>query len=163
MARVLIVGCGCRGLELARLLIDEGHSVRGTTRDPARVAEIEAAGVEAFVGDPDRIGTLVYALEHVTITCWLLGTAAGEEEAVAALHTTRLDRMVEEVIDTTVRGFVYEGAGSVPATVLAEGTATARRSCAASEIPLAVLHADPADHAAWLESAAHAVRGLLQL
>ena len=36
VARVLIVGCGCRGQALARELRAAGHAVRGTTRDPAR-------------------------------------------------------------------------------------------------------------------------------
>ena len=35
MARVLIVGCGGRGRALARELVAAGHTVRGTTRDPA--------------------------------------------------------------------------------------------------------------------------------
>ena len=60
MARVLIVGCGCRGRALAAALVDEGHAVRGTTRargvgSPA----IEAAGAEAVLADPDRLATLL--------------------------------------------------------------------------------------------------------
>ena len=61
MARVLIVGCGCRGRALAEDLRAAGHAVRGTTRDPARAAAIAAAGAEPYVGDPDRIGSLRYA------------------------------------------------------------------------------------------------------
>ena len=46
MARVLIVGCGCRGRALAADLRGAGHAVRGTTRDPGRTAAIAAAGAE---------------------------------------------------------------------------------------------------------------------
>jgi Trk K+ transport system NAD-binding subunit len=41
LARVLIVGCGCRGVVLARSLLADGHAVRGTTRRPERAAVIE--------------------------------------------------------------------------------------------------------------------------
>jgi Trk K+ transport system NAD-binding subunit len=43
LARCLIIGCGCRGRMLARELVKDGHAVRGTTRDRARLAAIEEA------------------------------------------------------------------------------------------------------------------------
>jgi Trk K+ transport system NAD-binding subunit len=66
MARCLIIGCGCRGQSLARELVARGHAVRATTRDPGRVDAVAATGAEPIVGDPDRVGTLAPALEHVT-------------------------------------------------------------------------------------------------
>lgn len=161
MARVLIVGCGCRGLALAGELLRDGHAVRGTTRDPSRRAELEAAGVEPYVGDPDRVGSLVYALEGVTVLCWLLGSAAGPAEAVAALHGPRLAMLFEKSVDTTVRGVVYETAGTVDAGVLAGGAAIARRARETWEIPIAFLSADPDDAAAWTAATRDAVEGLL--
>ena len=84
MARVLIVGCGCRGQALARDLRAAGHAVRGTTRDPARAPAIAAAGAEPYVGDPDRIATLMDALSGVTILCWLMGSASGDNARATA-------------------------------------------------------------------------------
>ncbi|HKG37769.1 MAG TPA: NAD(P)-binding domain-containing protein, partial [Conexibacter sp.] len=95
MARVLIVGCGCRGQSLARALRAQGHAVRGTTRTEGRRAEIEAAGAEVWVGDPDRIATISYALADVTILCWLMGSAEGPDEKIAALHGSRLRMLLE--------------------------------------------------------------------
>jgi uncharacterized protein YbjT (DUF2867 family) len=138
-----MVGGGCRGLTLASALIADGHAVRAVTRDESRRAAIEAAGAECFLGDPDRIGTLRYALDNVTVLLWLLGTARGPDEQVRALHGTRLEFMLERTIDTTVRGVVYEAAGTVPRDVLADGEAIARRMCERNEIPLAVVRADP--------------------
>jgi uncharacterized protein YbjT (DUF2867 family) len=162
VARCLIVGCGCRGRALTRALRTGGHAVRGTTRDPGRVAEIEAAGAEAFVGDPDRVATLGPALAHVGVACILLGTASGSEEALTALHGTRLDMLLERMLDTTVRGVVYEAAGSVDPVILAAGAARVRRACERSLIPHVILAADPADHDAWLAAATAAVdRALL--
>ena len=128
MARVLIVGCGCRGRALARELAVAGHAVRGTTRDAANAPAIAAAEAEPYVGDPDRIGTLMDALAGVTVVCWLLGTVPAP-----ALHGPRLRMLFEKLVDTPVRGVVYEGAAGasialdaaerwrIPVEVLAPG------------------------------------------
>lgn len=161
MARVLIVGCGCRGRELTRALRARGHAVRGTTRDPGRRAEIEAAGAEAYVGDPDRVATLGPALAHVAVSCLLLGSAVGTDEQLAALHSTRLDMLLERMLDTTVRGIVYEAAGAVPAALRAAGADRVRHACERSLIPYALLTADPADRTGWLAAAGEAVERVL--
>jgi uncharacterized protein YbjT (DUF2867 family) len=162
VARCLIVGCGCRGLELTRSLRAAGHAVRGTTRNPARRAEIEAAGAQAHVGDPDRVATLGPALDHVGVACLLLGSAVGTEAGLTALHTTRLDMLLERMLDTTIRGIVYEAVGTVPGETLAAGTERVRHACERSLIPYVLLTADPGDHASWVPAAADAVvRALL--
>ena len=130
MARVLIVGCGCRGQELARELVAAGHAVRGTTRDPARAAAIAAAGAEPYVGDPDRIGTLMDALHGVTIVCWLFGTRARRRPA----RRPRLRMLFEKLVDTPVRGVVYEAA-------LPTGAAIARDAAERWQIPVEIVHA----------------------
>lgn len=161
MARVLIVGCGSRGQALTRGLRAQGHAVRGTTRDERNVAAIEAAGAEAWIGDPDRIATISYALDGVTILCWLMGSAQGSPEQLAALHGSRLKMLLERTIDTTVRGLVYEAAGSVDAQLLAQGAETVRAACTYSEIPHTLLESDPRDRDAWLAGALGCVDELL--
>jgi nucleoside-diphosphate-sugar epimerase len=161
MARVLIVGCGCRGQVLARDLVAAGHAVRGTTRDTSNAAAIAAAGAEPFVGDPDRIATLMEAIGGVTVVCWLMGTATGEPERVAALHDGRLRMLWEKLVDTPVRGVVHEAAGPLPSAVLARGRAVAEAAHETWRIPLVLLDTDPADHAAWRAAAGAAVAGLL--
>jgi hypothetical protein len=159
--RALIVGGGCRGLELARGLVAEGHAVRAVTRTEAGRPAIEAAGAECWIGDPDVIGTLRYALDNVTVLLWLLGTATGERDRVAALHGSRLRMMLEKTTDTTVRGVVYEAAGTVEADVLAGGVDELRLAHRTNEIPFALLRADPADRGPWLAAAQEAVDALL--
>ena len=103
MPRVLIVGCGCRGRELASALVAEGHVVRGTTRSPGAMEAICATGAEPYLGDPDRIVTLMDALSAVTVAVWLLGTVEAPH-----LHAGRLRMFCEKTVDTPVRGIVYE-------------------------------------------------------
>jgi hypothetical protein len=148
MARVLIVPCGCRGRALAASLVEAGHAVRGTTRGDG-VEAIRAAGAEPYVGDPDRIGTLMEALTGVTIVCWLMGTIP-----VPELHEGRLRMLWEKLVDTPVRGVVYEGA-------LPQGEQVARTAAQTWQIPLEILDADPLDHAAWQAAAHGAVDRLL--
>ena len=135
--------------------------MRGTTRDPRACAALEADGIEPWVGDPDRLGTLTPALESVTVACWLLGGAEGGPDALAALHGARLRAFCEKVVDTTVRGLVYEAAGTVPEPLLAGGVEIAREAARTWEIPLRILDADPADRRQWLRAADGAVRELL--
>jgi nucleoside-diphosphate-sugar epimerase len=161
MARILIVGCGCRGRALAGDLVEAGHAVRGTTRDPAGAGAIAAVGAEPYVGDPDRIGTLMEALTGVTIVCWLMGTATGEPERVAALHDGRLRMLWEKLVDTPVRGVVHEAAGPLPPDVLARGTEVARAASDTWRIPLELLEVDPAEHDRWRAAAGIAVTRLL--
>jgi nucleoside-diphosphate-sugar epimerase len=154
-----MVGGGCRGLALARELVDDGHAVRAVTRSEARRAAIEAAGCECWIGDPDRIGTLRYALDNVTVLLWLLGTATGPN--VADLHGSRLRMMLEKVTDTTVRGVVYEAAGTVDAAALRAGAAELARAREVNEIPGALLQADPREESAWVAAARAAIDSLL--
>jgi hypothetical protein len=159
--RVLLIGGGCRGLALTHALVADGHAVRAVTRAESRRAAIEAAGAECWIGDPDVIGTLRYALENVTILLWALGTATGPGGAVEALHGTRLEMMLSKSIDTTVRGVVYEAAGTVGADVLAAGAGEVRRACELNEIPYEILSAAPADAAGWAAAARAAIDRVL--
>jgi hypothetical protein len=142
VARVLIIPCGERELALARALREAGHAVRGTTRDPAGTEAIRAAGAEPYIGDPDRIGTLMDALHGVTVLCWLMGDSDFPE--------SRLRMLWEKLVDTPVRGVVHEG----------KGDAVSRAGAETWRIPLAVIEGDPHGDD-WLERATSAVERLL--
>ena len=135
--------------------------MRGTTRDPSRCAEIEAAGAESVVGDPDVVGTLARSLEHVGVACVLLASAVGSPEHLEALHGSRLDMLLTRMVDTTVRGVVYEAAGSIDPAILDAGAALVRARCEDARIPYVLLSADPGDHPAWTAAAATAVNSTL--
>jgi hypothetical protein len=143
-------------------LAAESWAVRGTTRDAARAREVESAGIEAAVADPERPGTLLDLLGDVAVVHWLLGTARGEPESIDAIHGQRLRALLERIVDTPVRGFVYEGAGTVPGEQLDRGAETVRFAGETWQIPVAVVEADPADHESWLVAMTDATLGLLR-
>jgi hypothetical protein len=155
VARVLIVGCGCRGLALAGALPD--HAIRGTTRSPERLSVLEGAGVEGVVGDPNRLATLVPALAGVSVVCWLMGGASGSPE----LHGERLETLMEHLVDTPVRAFVYEAAGSVDATLLDQGAHIVRAASQTWRIPSEIVTTEQADHEEWLKAMKAAIERLL--
>ncbi|SRR6266566_4784440 len=162
MARILIVGGGCRGRLLAGAMAHAGHATRITTRSERGRAAIEASGAECWIGTPDRLATLRGALENVTLACWLLGTASGRAQQVRALHGSRVQAFVRQLIDTTARGFIYEAAGpAAPARDARRGERIVRELAQQNAIPLFALTADPADVPAWLTQARAAVRELL--
>ena len=161
MARALIIGCGCRGRELGRRLLADGWAVRGTTRDPACCAEIEAAGIEAAVADPDRAITLLDLIGDVAVVCWLLGSAGGKPEALAAIHGPRLERLLEEFVDTPVRGVVYESAGSVARAHLEAGETALGEARRRWRIPYELIAADPSLHEEWSDAAQAAVERVI--
>lgn len=113
MARILIVGGGCRGRRFAELMVEQGHAVRASTRTEAGRAAIEATGAECWIGTPDRLATLRGALENVTVACWMLACARGSDEQIAPLHSSRLEFFLSQAIDTTARGLIYD-AWAVP-------------------------------------------------
>jgi nucleoside-diphosphate-sugar epimerase len=152
VARALIVGCGCRGRLLGERLLGEGWSVRGTSRRDDGLAEIEAAGIEAALADPNHPGTLLELVGDVTVVHWLLGSAVAEPAEIEAIHGPRLERFLEKLVDTPVRGFVYEAAGRVPRHHLERGEEIVRVAADTWRIPVAVVDTDPADPPAWVES-----------
>jgi hypothetical protein len=88
VARVLIVGGAGRGRELE----SSGHVVE------------EAEGVDA-----ERLATLTPRLDGVSVLCWLFGDDGSE-----ALHGDRLAALLEYIVDTPVRGLVYERSEAHP-------------------------------------------------
>jgi uncharacterized protein YbjT (DUF2867 family) len=148
-------------MALADHLVAAGHPVRGTTRDPQRVPELEARGIEAMVGDPYRLQTLMPHVANTSAMVWLMGSAVGDD--VAALHRTRLQTVLERLVDTPVRGMVYEAAGTVPQSLLREGEAAVRQAALVWEMPNVIVEEDPRHHEQWLDAMLAGVEEVLAL
>jgi uncharacterized protein YbjT (DUF2867 family) len=147
-----------------RLLAD-GWAVRGTSRGEEGLAAIRAAGIEPAPADPLWPGTVLDLVGDVAVVVWPLGSARAEgnggEDEVAAVHGDRLERLLEGLVETPVRGFVYEAAGTVAPQALAAGRRAVESAGATWRIPTEVVAADPADPEAWAAEMAAAVGRLL--
>jgi hypothetical protein len=165
VARILIVGGGCPGRELAARMVGAGHAVRVSTRTERGRAEIERSGAECWIGTPDRLATMRGALDHVTIACWMLAGADGEREQLQDLHGSRLEYFLSQAIDTTVRGFLYDAtpSGGVPEQLLAEGVQIVKRMTELNAIPAVVLGGEHerGDRDGWVARASGAIERLL--
>ncbi|MBS1678183.1 MAG: hypothetical protein JST08_12460 [Actinobacteria bacterium] len=150
MARALIVGCGCSGRALGSELLDEGWAVRGTSRDAEGLAPIEAAGIEPARADPEQPGTILELVDDVAVLIWLLGSATGDAENLAAIHGPRLESLLERLVETPVRGFIYEGAGTVGGALLAGGAELVRNAERTWRIPATVTETPRAGGARWV-------------
>jgi nucleoside-diphosphate-sugar epimerase len=161
VARALIVGCGCRGRSLGARLAAEGWAVRGTSRDHGRTGAIEAAGIEPAVADPERPGTVLDLIGDVAVVHWLLGSLRSEPDVEQAIHGRRLERLLEKLVESPVRGFVYEAAGGVEAANLERGAGFVRAAAETWRIPVEIVGTDPADHDAWLAAMVAATQRLV--
>ena len=70
----------------------------------------------------------------------------------AAVNGPRLERLLEKLVDTPVRGIVYEGAGSVDEAVLRSGAEIVAAAGERWRIPFEVIAAAPGDPGAWREA-----------
>lgn len=113
--------------------------MRGTSRRQEGLAAIEAAGLDASLADPAQPGTLLELVADVAEVYWLLGSAAGSEENLEAIHGPRLERFLERLVETPVRRFVYEAGGSVDPEVLAGGSAVVRAASERWRIPIEIV------------------------
>ena len=96
-----------------------------------RPVELEGHVVEPDDGiDPERLATVTPRLEGVSVLCWLFGGKASEE-----LHGDRLASLLEYLVDTPVRGVVYERSASHPGgeELVARAERTFRMPCAVIE------------------------------
>ena len=96
-------------------MLADGYFVRGTSRTDEGADLIEGAGIEGVVADPRVLGTLLPWLSGVTVVVWMFGQVRSPE-----LHGPRLEAILGKLVDSGVRGFVYEE-GPGASLVLAAG------------------------------------------
>lgn len=159
MARALLIGCGCHGRSAGALLAERGWAVRGTARSRAGLTAIADAGLEAAEADPDRVGSIVGLVGDVTVVAWLL---AGVGPGAGALHRERLPSLLEALVDTPVRGFVYEAAPGVAGDALRDGRAAVEDAAERWRLPVAMVEAERAG-GRWAESVAGATASVVGL
>jgi hypothetical protein len=163
VARALLVGCGCCAREAGSILLERGWAVRGTSRSAEGLEAIAAAGIESAEADPDRVGTLTLLLGDVTVVAWLLGGIPADPEQLRRLNHERLESMLAALVDTPVRGFVYEALPGSGARAPGPGEALVEDAASRWRIPTRTVAAERAQPSAWAAGVADAVAAVVGL
>ena len=161
MARALIVGCGCRGRLVGKRLLAQGWEVRGTSRTDDGLAAIGEAGIEPAFADPLQPHTVLELIGDVTVVLWLFASAEGPPEELSAIHGPRLERLMERLVETPVRGFVYEMKGTVDPILLEHGSEVLEAAGDTWHVGISCVFVDPGDPHDWAEIMAGAATGLV--
>jgi hypothetical protein len=86
--------------------------------------------------------------------------AAGIEAALAD-HGPRLERLMERLVDTPVRGVVYEATGSVDPALLEAGAEIVRTASRTWHIPVEIVTSEANQPAEWSQEMVDLALGLL--
>ena len=159
MARFLLVGSQQHVLLLGEELAEQGHAVRAITSGTNLAAEFESAAIELVNADRALLGTVLPHLDGVAIVCWLSEADPDAEQTPAAAerHVERITGLMEKIVDTGVRGFVYEARPGTETAVSAIEHASTTWM-----IPVATFSADQDNPVAWLQAAHAAIDNALQ-
>lgn len=133
MARVLIVERAGRTAALTTALGERGYAVRTLDADPLLP------------------GHVFDALDNVTVVCWLMAAGENLHEEV---NGEQLETVLLKVVDTGVRGFVFEQPGDAPNAHLEHARET-------WHIPIAEVAAGPAGGEQWTAEVVAAVDSTL--
>jgi uncharacterized protein YbjT (DUF2867 family) len=115
--RILVVGAtGVLGQEATKLLVAQGHRVRGMTRWKKRVPELQARGIEPVIGDltdPTSLSDACSGIERVFVAAHgALGRGKYSSEAVDDVGHRNL---IDAARAANVSRFVYTSAlGAAP-------------------------------------------------
>ena len=115
-----------------------------------------------MIADPYRLATVTPLLAGVSVVIWPLASATGTADQIAAVHSTRLESLLARLVDSGVRGLVYEATGSVRGDLLRAGAAQVRKSGEWFRMPVEVVEQDPQDHDAWVAAMRDAMAEILK-
>ncbi|MCL4287541.1 MAG: hypothetical protein KJ006_07835, partial [Thermoleophilia bacterium] len=112
--------------------------------------------------DPDRVGTILELVGDVAVVAWLLGSATGTDAELEAVNGLRLESLLAKLVDTPVRGFVYEAAGSVDPALLEAGAGLVERAARTWMIPARIVRAERDSGGGWTAAMAAAVAAMVE-
>ena len=163
MARALLLGCGCCARGAGSILLDRGWAVRGTSRSAEGLEAIAADGIEPAEADPDRVGSLTGLLGDVTVVAWLLSGATADPDRLRSLNSERLGSLLAALVDSPVRGFVYEALPAGAAAAADSGRVLVEDAESRWRIPTRIVEAERSRPDAWGAAVADAVAAVVGL
>jgi nucleoside-diphosphate-sugar epimerase len=110
--KISILGCGWLGLPLARYIVGEGFTVKGSTTSEAKFARLKEAGVEPFrivVGDALE-GDMASFLDSDIL---VLNIPPGRGEDVVEHHVGQISLLIDALAGSPVRHVLFVSSTSV--------------------------------------------------
>jgi hypothetical protein len=98
----------------------------------------------------------------VAVVVWLMGSATGTPDQLEAVNVLRLESLLEKLVDTPVRGFVFEGSGTAGEDALKAGAELVELAARTWMIPVRVVEADRDGGPAWIAAMSDAVWSVLR-
>jgi len=109
---ISILGCGWLGLPLARALVAEGFSVKGSTTSEAKFARLKDAGAEPFkiiIGETLEGDIRAFLDSDILV----LNIPPGRGEAVVEHHISQVSLLIDALADSPVRHVLFVSSTSV--------------------------------------------------
>jgi nucleoside-diphosphate-sugar epimerase len=111
--KISILGCGWLGLPLGKYLVENGHSVKGSTTSESKIALLSEIGIEPFllkfspqIGGNDIVNFLN---SEVLIIC--IPPRAGKYGA--DFHIQQIESLLEYLPSSTIKSIIYTSSTSV--------------------------------------------------
>ena len=111
--KISILGCGWLGLPLGKYLVENGHSVKGSTTSESKITLLSAAGIESFLlkfsPQIEDINIVNFLTSEVLIIC--IPPRAGKfgED----FHVQQIQSLMEYLPSSTIKSIVYTSSTSV--------------------------------------------------
>jgi nucleoside-diphosphate-sugar epimerase len=109
--KTLILGCGYLGLRVARLLVERGDRVYGTTRSLGRAIELSRAGIESIVADV-MVPESLARLPEVDRVLYCVGFDRSKGVPIRSVYVDGLRHALGHLIDRAGM-LVYAGSTGV--------------------------------------------------
>jgi len=100
---VSILGCGWLGLPLAKQLLTQGYAVKGSTTRPERLADIDAAGIHAFVVKAeDGIWDTGVLKEFLTCDTLIIAIPPGTKRNPDSTHAIEINQLLQFIQEQSI-------------------------------------------------------------
>lgn len=111
--RVLIIGCGYVGMEVARAWLDDGHEVHGVRRSPEGLAALAASGIRPLAGDvSDRASVTSWPREW-DVVVHAVSSSRGGLEAYRRVYLEGAANLVSHLSPQPPARVIHVGSTSV--------------------------------------------------
>lgn len=108
--KISILGCGWFGFPLGKRLAEAGHQVKGSTTTAGKIADIQSAGIDAYLFelDKDDIPASFFDSEILVI-----GVPPKMRSGKGEDYSGKLIRLTERLSDTPIKQVIYISSTSV--------------------------------------------------